>query len=191
MAREFRIGEWLVEPDLNSITRANKKTSVEPKVIEVLAYLAEHPGEVLSKNQILKAVWPDTFVSDEVLRYSISELRKALNDDAKNPTIIEPFCQRLDTGYVVQDHRFIGIDLEGLICPLETPLEFAQRNESIRSHIECARIVGIQLQSRLGGSDSAQAGSLRLFLVAKIGIYLGNEQRRLVVLRINFHRSFV
>jgi len=30
MAREFRIGEWLVEPDLNSITRANKKTSVDP-----------------------------------------------------------------------------------------------------------------------------------------------------------------
>jgi TolB-like protein/Tfp pilus assembly protein PilF len=94
MAREFRIGEWLVEPDLNSITRANKKTSVEPKVIEVLAYLADHAGEVLSKNQILKAVWPDTFVSDEVLRYSISELRKAFNDDAKNPTIIQTIARR-------------------------------------------------------------------------------------------------
>jgi adenylate cyclase len=94
MAREFRVGEWLVEPDLNCITRANIKTSVEPKVIEVLAYLADHPGEVLSKDQILRAVWPDTFVSEEVLRYSISELRKAFNDDAKNPKIIQTIARR-------------------------------------------------------------------------------------------------
>ena len=94
MSREFRVGDWLVEPDLNCITRANKKTSVEPKVIEVLAYLADHPGEVLSKDQILHAVWPDTFVSEEVLRYSISELRKAFNDDAKNPHIIQTIARR-------------------------------------------------------------------------------------------------
>jgi DNA-binding winged helix-turn-helix (wHTH) protein len=48
MAREFRVGEWLVEPDLNCITRANNKTSLEPKVIEVLAYLAT-PWKVLPK----------------------------------------------------------------------------------------------------------------------------------------------
>lgn len=94
MTREFKVGEWLVEPDLNTITRANKKISVEPKVIEVLAYLADHPGEVLSKEQIIHAVWPDTYVSNEVLRYSISELRKAFNDDAKNPTIIQTIARR-------------------------------------------------------------------------------------------------
>jgi adenylate cyclase len=94
MAREFRIGEWLVEPNLNCITRENRKTSVEPKVIEVLAYMADYPGEVLSKEQIIQAVWPDTFVSDEVLRYSITELRKAFGDDAKNPQIIQTIPRR-------------------------------------------------------------------------------------------------
>ncbi len=94
MAREFRVGEWLVEPDLNSMTRANKKVSIEPKVIEVLTFLADHPGEVLSKNQIMQAVWQDTFVSNEVLRYSISELRKAFHDDARNPKIIETIARR-------------------------------------------------------------------------------------------------
>jgi adenylate cyclase len=94
MTREFRVGEWLVEPDLNSITRAEKRVSVEPKVIEVLTYLADHPGEVLAKEQIIHAVWPDTYVSDEVLRYSISELRKAFNDDAKNPSIIQTIARR-------------------------------------------------------------------------------------------------
>jgi adenylate cyclase len=94
MAREFRIGEWLVEPNLNCITRENQRTSVEPKVIEVLAYLAEYPGEVLSKEQIIQAVWPDTYVSDEVLRYSITELRKAFGDDARNPQIIQTIPRR-------------------------------------------------------------------------------------------------
>ena len=94
MTREFRVGEWLVEPELNRITRSNRKISVEPKVIEVLAYLADYPGEVLSKEQIIQAVWPDTFVSDEVLRYSISELRKAFRDDARNPRIIQTIARR-------------------------------------------------------------------------------------------------
>jgi adenylate cyclase len=94
MVREFRVGKWLVEPNLNTITHANRKVSVEPKVIEVLTYLADHPGEVLSQEQIIHAVWPDTHVSREVLRYSISELRRAFNDDAKNPSIIQTIARR-------------------------------------------------------------------------------------------------
>ncbi len=94
MSREFQVGEWLVEPDLNCITRGNRKISVEPKVIEVLACLADYAGEVLSKEQIIQTVWSDTFVSEEVLRYSISELRKAFKDDAKNPRIIQTIARR-------------------------------------------------------------------------------------------------
>jgi len=94
VAREMQIGEWLVEPDLNCITRGKRKVSVEPKVIEVLACLADYPGEVLSKEQIIGTVWPDTFVSEEVLRYSISELRKAFRDDARNPKIIQTIARR-------------------------------------------------------------------------------------------------
>jgi adenylate cyclase len=94
MSRKFWIGEWLIEPELNCITRENDKISVEPKVIEVLVYMADHPGEVLSQKQILQSVWPDTFVSDDVLRYSISELRKAFRDDAKNPIVIQTIPRR-------------------------------------------------------------------------------------------------
>jgi DNA-binding winged helix-turn-helix (wHTH) protein len=89
MAREFQVGEWLIEPDLNRINKAGRITSVEPKVLEVLVCLAHHPGEVLSKEQIVKIVWPDTYVGEGTLSYSISELRKAFCDDAKDPRIIE------------------------------------------------------------------------------------------------------
>lgn len=94
MARSFWVGEWLVEPDLNSITRANKRVSLEPKVIEVLACLANNPGEVFSKRQILQAVWPGTYVGEPVLRYCISELRKAFDDNPKDPAIVQTVARK-------------------------------------------------------------------------------------------------
>jgi len=89
MTSEFRVGEWLVEPDLNRIRSSEKTSPVEPKILEVLICLASHPGEVLPKEQILRTVWPGTYVSEGVLTYSISELRKAFGDDAKDPRVIQ------------------------------------------------------------------------------------------------------
>lgn len=71
--------------------------------MSVLVCLAEHKCEVVSKEQLFAAVWPDTFVTDDVLKRSISELRKALGDDTKEP-------------------RFIGTIPKGgyrLICPVD------------------------------------------------------------------------
>jgi adenylate cyclase len=94
MTAEFCVGEWLVEPNLNRISQPAKSVSIEPRIIEVLVFLAAHPGEVLSKEVLIGAVWPGTFVSDDVLTYSISELRKALGDDAKNPRYIQTIARK-------------------------------------------------------------------------------------------------
>jgi len=85
---DFRIGEWRVSPALNQISRNGASARVEPKAMRVLVYLAEHPG-VVSKEQLISAVWPDVFVSDDVLPGCISALRKTLSDDARRPKIIE------------------------------------------------------------------------------------------------------
>ncbi len=89
MGSDFHVGEWFVQPDLNQISRGGQVVAVEPKVLEVLVHMARHPGEVLSRENILQGVWTGTYVTDEVLTYSISELRKAFQDDAKNPRIIQ------------------------------------------------------------------------------------------------------
>ena len=94
MTREFWVGDWLIEPDLNRITRADKVIPVEPKVIEVLVCLSDRPGEVLPKKEILQKVWSGTFVTEDVLLYSISELRKAFGDDARNPQVIQTIPRR-------------------------------------------------------------------------------------------------
>ena len=88
MDADFRIGEFLVSPALNQISRNGTSARIEPKAMRVLVYLAEHPG-VVSKEQLISAVWPDVFVSEDVLPGCVSALRKTLSDDARRPKFIE------------------------------------------------------------------------------------------------------
>jgi DNA-binding winged helix-turn-helix (wHTH) protein len=69
---DFRVGPWLVQPSLNTISQNGTSNRVEPKMMEVLVCLAEHTGEVVPKEKLLQVVWPDTFVSDDVLKRSVS-----------------------------------------------------------------------------------------------------------------------
>jgi len=89
VARRFRVGEWTVLPELNSLERNGRSVHLEPKVMQVLVALAEHPGDVVSKEQILHRVWAGTFVSDEVLTRSVSELRKVFEDNPQDPKYIQ------------------------------------------------------------------------------------------------------
>jgi DNA-binding winged helix-turn-helix (wHTH) protein len=91
---DFRVGNWLVHPDLDRIESNGESRSIQPRVMDVLIFLADHYGEVLPKELIIETIWPDTFVTDEVLTNAISELRKAFDDDAKHPHIIETIPRR-------------------------------------------------------------------------------------------------
>jgi DNA-binding winged helix-turn-helix (wHTH) protein len=86
---DFRINDWLVQPQINSVERDGKTWHLEPKVMQVLVHLASHPNEVLSKDRLLEAVWHDTFVGDDVLVRCISEIRYVFGDDPKSSRIIQ------------------------------------------------------------------------------------------------------
>jgi TolB-like protein/DNA-binding winged helix-turn-helix (wHTH) protein len=90
----FQIGAWRVEPGLNTVSNHGTTAHLEPKVMEVLVCLAEQPGEPVTKEQLLHTVWPDTFVSDDVLTRSISELRRVFADDAKDSHFIQTIPKR-------------------------------------------------------------------------------------------------
>ena len=94
MRDELRIGEWRVEPDVGKLSRGEEQVQLEPKAMGLLVYLAEHAGEVLPKERLIQAIWPDTFVTDEVLSNAIWQLRKALGDDSKHPRYIETLPRR-------------------------------------------------------------------------------------------------
>ena len=74
---------------------------VRPKAFAVLKYLVDHPSQLVTKEELLGVIWPDTFVTDAVLKVTIRELREALNDDPKAPRFIETAHRR---GY-----RFIAL----------------------------------------------------------------------------------
>jgi DNA-binding winged helix-turn-helix (wHTH) protein/TolB-like protein len=96
MNNSFCIGEWLVEPQLNTISNSDKSAHVEPKIMQVLLCLADHAGEVVSKDKLIQSVWLNTFVTDDVLTRAIAELRKIFGDDAKEPRYIQTIPR---TGY--------------------------------------------------------------------------------------------
>jgi len=86
---DFLLGEWAAYISLNSLTRGSETIHVEPKMMQVLALLVQHKGQVLSKEEITRIVWPDTFTTDQSLYRCISELRKILSDDEKSPRFIQ------------------------------------------------------------------------------------------------------
>ena len=94
MNGDFRVGSWLVQPSRNTISQNGTSNRLEPKVMEVLVCLADHGGEVVSKEKLLQTVWPDTFVTDDVLKRSVSELRRLLGDDAREARVIETIPKR-------------------------------------------------------------------------------------------------
>src|SRR5499425_2329684 len=89
-----KVGSWIVDPSLNSMSCEGRTVRLEPKVMEVLLCLAQHPGETLSKEQLFQAVWPNIIVTDDVLKRCIAELRRAFDDDARNPHTIETISKR-------------------------------------------------------------------------------------------------
>jgi TolB-like protein/DNA-binding winged helix-turn-helix (wHTH) protein len=93
-AQPLRIGDWLVEPALNRLVRGAEIVHLEPKAVEVLIFLARRPGEVVSREALLAAVWPGVVVGDSALTQPIVKLRKALGEDSRNPAYIETISKR-------------------------------------------------------------------------------------------------
>jgi Tol biopolymer transport system component/DNA-binding winged helix-turn-helix (wHTH) protein len=94
LVKSFAVGEWEVHPSLNRLTRNGQEVRVEPKVMQVLEFLAETPGDVVTREQLVARVWPDVFVTDDVLHRAIRELRRAFGDETAKPEYVETIRKR-------------------------------------------------------------------------------------------------
>ena len=90
----FRLGDWLVEPRLNRLTRDGESIQIELKMMDVLVCLASHTGELVERQTLIDTVWATEFISENILTRAIAELRNVLGDDAKNPSFIETIHRR-------------------------------------------------------------------------------------------------
>jgi predicted ATPase/DNA-binding winged helix-turn-helix (wHTH) protein len=71
------------------LRRDGKPVAIRPKTFAILQYLAERPGELVTKQELLDAVWPNLAVTEDVVRISAGELRAAFGDDRAAPRFIE------------------------------------------------------------------------------------------------------
>src|SRR5882724_7787808 len=84
---------------------AEERILLAPKAFAVLRYLVEHPGRLVTHDELFEALWPKTYVQPEVLKSHIAAIRAVLGDDARKPIFIETLSRR---GY-----RFIAPVTEG------------------------------------------------------------------------------
>ena len=83
------INQWKLSPQEYRIYRGKQKIELQPKCAELLKYLAERPGQVVSKETLLSVVWNGRVVGEDVLTSCIRKLRRVFDDDAKSPHVIE------------------------------------------------------------------------------------------------------
>jgi DNA-binding winged helix-turn-helix (wHTH) protein/TolB-like protein len=92
--RSLQVGDWTVDPPLNQLSAPGKTVKLEPKAMAALVYLAQRPGEVVSREALLGAVWPGVVVSDDAVTQVVIKLRKALGDSAETPAYIQTISKR-------------------------------------------------------------------------------------------------
>ena len=97
--RTLSFGRYRLQPR-GGLMCGDRNVRLTPKALALLSFMADRPGEVIPKEELFGAVWPEVTVGDAALVTCIQELRKALGDDARRPRYIETLHRR---GY-----RFIG-----------------------------------------------------------------------------------
>ena len=97
---QLRFGPFTFDEAGARLLAQGRVVALAPKAFDVLGELLHRAGQLVSKDELLDAVWGHRHVSESVLKTTISELRAALGDDAKNPRWVETASRR---GY-----RFIG-----------------------------------------------------------------------------------
>ena len=98
MEKTYLVGKWQIETQLNRICDGDDCKTIEPQCISLLSYLAENENQVVSRQELLDHVWKDTIVSDNTITKTIALLRRALDDDSKNPRYIKTIAKK---GYVL------------------------------------------------------------------------------------------
>ncbi len=101
----YQLDDWLVEPHLNRISRPGELSQLEPKAMDVLAYLLSRRGEVVTTQELLAAVWAERVVEESAVHQRMSQIRSALGDDPRDPRYIANIPRR---GYrIVADIQLV------------------------------------------------------------------------------------
>ena len=164
----FQVMDWRVDPSTCRISRGVRSIKLEPKVMELLVYLASQPGQVLSREELEDHVWAGMVVGYDALTHAIIKLRKAFEDDPKHPRFIQTvpkkgyrlvaevtnasdqagahdFERKLTTilaADVVGYSRHMGIDEIGTLTALKTHQNELIEPKAVQYHGRTIKLMG-------------------------------------------------
>src|SRR5215471_10396025 len=119
---QYRFGPFLVDRARYRVYRGADVLELTPKLLDLLLHLVDHAGSLVTKEQLLDALWPGANVTDNALAQAVPELREALDDDAATPRFIKTVARR---GY-----RFIAPVEIIKVAPEETTASAMVRSPS-------------------------------------------------------------
>jgi TolB-like protein/DNA-binding winged helix-turn-helix (wHTH) protein len=90
----YRFGPFALDSRKRTLSRADSPVSLTPKVFDVLLFLAQNPNRLVTKEELLQAVWRDTFVEEGNLTQYIYYLRKALGDNSEDARLIVTIARK-------------------------------------------------------------------------------------------------
>jgi eukaryotic-like serine/threonine-protein kinase len=90
----YRFGEFVLDARRRTLARTDSPVSLTPKAFDVLLFLAQNPNRLVTKEELLEAVWGDTFVEEGNLTQYISHLRKALGDNSEDTRLIVTIARK-------------------------------------------------------------------------------------------------
>ena len=79
--RQYRFGDFVLDLEGGFLRREGNEVPLRPKTFDVLKYLVQHHGKLVSKNELVEVVWPNTAVTDNSLSQCLFEIRRAIGDD--------------------------------------------------------------------------------------------------------------
>ena len=94
MSYLYRFGQFALDSRKRTLSHADSPVSLTPKAFEVLLFLAKNPNRLVTKEELLEAVWGDTFVEEGNLTQYISHLRKALGDSSEDTRLIVTIARK-------------------------------------------------------------------------------------------------
>jgi DNA-binding winged helix-turn-helix (wHTH) protein/Flp pilus assembly protein TadD len=90
----YRFGQFALDSRKRTLSRADSPVSITPKAFDVLLFLVQNPNRLVTKEELLQAVWGDTFVEEGNLTQYISHLRKALGDNSEDARLIVTIARK-------------------------------------------------------------------------------------------------
>ena len=141
--RQYRFGNFTLDLNRGFLRRGDEQVSLRPKAFDALVYLVERHGRLVTKTELIEALWPDTAVTDNSLAHCLLEIRRAVGDESQQ--IIRTVARR---GYVFAAP--VGTSVlefeasptearqEPAVLPVSTTGRPASRLDGLRSGLDCA-----------------------------------------------------